>query len=117
VGNIADRLSGLEGLERWPSLGGWWGKVLYNDGRAMNILLHDRELIARFPMKVSKEKSHIDSRDGLSLYYEKDNPLLCLFIADEIRRLDESTLLGMTRPSIPGLRWLAFPFLLEKQEN
>ncbi len=98
-------------------LGGWWGKVLYHDGRAINILLRDGKLIARFPMRVRKEQSHIDRRDGLSLYYEKDNPLLWLFIADEIRRLDESTLLGMTRPSLPGLRWLAFPFLLEKQED
>lgn len=98
-------------------LDGWWGKVLYNDGRAMNILLRDGELLARFPMRVRKEKSHIDSRDGLSLYYEKDNPLLWLFIVDEIRRIDSSRLLGMSRPTVPGFRWFALPFVLEKQES
>jgi hypothetical protein len=98
-------------------LGGWWGKELYEDGLAINILLRQEKMTTRFRMKLVEERSHIDGREGLSLYYERDNLILWLFIADEIRRLDQSTLLGMTRPSIPGLRWLAFPFLLEKQEN
>jgi hypothetical protein len=67
-------------------------------------------------MSFRQERSHIDKRQGLTLHYQKDNPFLWLFIVDEIRRLDETTLLGMTRPKIPGLRWLAFPFVLQKQK-
>jgi hypothetical protein len=34
---------------------------------------------------------------------------------DEIRRMDGSTLLGMTIANVNGLRGLAFPFVLQKQ--
>jgi hypothetical protein len=49
--------------------GGWWGKILYEACRAINIVLRRGEYLQRF---------------------------------------------GMTRPTIPGLRWLAFPFVLKK---
>ena len=96
-------------------LGGWWGKEIYEDGLAINILLRQGKMTPRFRMKLAKERSHLDGRDGLSLYYEKDNPILWLFIVDEIRRIDPSTLLGMTHPSVPGFRWFALPFVLQKQ--
>ena len=95
-------------------LGGWWGKVIYEDGRAVNIVVSDQKISTRFRMRLRQERSYIDGREGIALHYQKDNPLLWLFIADEIRRLDDTTLLGMTRPKIPGLRWLAFPFVLKK---
>jgi len=34
-------------------------------------------------------------------------------VVDELRRIDESTLLGMTVPNIAGLRGLAIPFILQ----
>jgi hypothetical protein len=36
-------------------------------------------------------------------------------VVDEVRRVDESSLLGMTIANISGLRGLAFPFILQKQ--
>ena len=98
-------------------LGGWWGKELYAGGTAVNILLRKEKLITRFRMKFAMERSQIDGREGLALHYRKDNLLLWLFIVDEIRRIEEDVLLGMTRPKVPGLRWLALPFILQKQNN
>src|SRR5215207_8670758 len=96
-------------------LGGWWGKEIYDDGAAINIVLRRGKFSTRSPMKFVRERSFIDGRNGLALHYQQDNPVLWMFIVDEIRRMDESTLLGMTRPSIPGLRWFALPFILQKQ--
>lgn len=97
-------------------LGGWWGKDVFEDGTAINIVLRDGRFSTRFPMVFVQEKSHLDHRDGLALHYQKGNPFPWMFIVDEIRRVDEDTLLGMTRPGIPGLRWFALPFTLEKQK-
>lgn len=98
-------------------LGGWWGKDVYEDGKAINIVLRSGKFSTRFPMEFAREQSHIDGRDGAALHYQKGNPFPWMFIVDEIRRIDGVTLLGMTRPSIPGLRWLAFPFILQKQDS
>lgn len=98
-------------------LGGWWGKDIYEDGKAINIVLRQGKFSTRFPMEFVRERSHIDGRDGTALHYQKGNPFPWMFIVDEIRRIDGGTLLGMTRPGIPGLRWFALPFILQKQES
>ena len=98
-------------------LSGWWGKELYKDGRAINILLRRGKFSTRFRMKFIQARSAIDGNAGLSMRYLPDNPLLWIFIVDEIRRLDDSTLLGLTRPRIPGLRWFVLPFVLQKEKS
>jgi hypothetical protein len=95
-------------------LGGWWGKEIFQDGAAINIVLRNRKLSRRFPMKVICGKSVLDGQNGLALRYQKGNPFPWMFIVDEIRRIDEITLLGMSQLNIPGLRWLALPFVLQK---
>ncbi len=97
-------------------LGGWWGKDMYEDGKAINIVLRQEKFSTCFPMEFVRERSHIDVRDGSTLHYQKGNPFPWMFIVDEIRQIDGITLLGMTRPSFPGLRWFAFPFILQKQD-
>lgn len=98
-------------------LGGWWGKELYENGTGINILFRDGKFTTRFRMKFLQARSAVDSRDGLAMHYLQDNLLLWFFIVDEIRHLDESMLLGMTRPRIPRLRWFALPFVLQKQDS
>lgn len=98
-------------------LGGWWGKEFFDDGTAINIILRGGKFSTRAPMKFIRERSFVDDRIGLALHYQKKYPVLWMFIVDEIRRLDESTLLGMTRPSMPGLRWFALPFVLQQQNS
>jgi len=97
-------------------LGGWWGKEFYDDGTAINIVLRAGQFSMRFPMKFVSAKSFIDGRDGLALHYQPGNPFPWPFVVDEIRRMDESTLLGMTIANVSGLRGMAFPFILQKQD-
>lgn len=95
-------------------LGGWWGKEFFNDGTAINIISKDGNFSTRFPMRFMQTRSFIDDRGGLALHYQKGNPFPWMHVVDEIRRIDESTLLGMTIANVRGLRGLAFPFILKK---
>jgi hypothetical protein len=96
-------------------LGGWWGKEFHEDGTAINIVLRAGKFSTRFPMKFVSAMSFIDGRDGLALHYQPGNPFPWMYVVDEIRRMDESTLLGMTIANVRGLRGMAFPFILQKQ--
>ena len=97
-------------------LGGWWGKEFHNDGTAINIVFRAGSFSTRFPMQFVCARSFIDGKDGLALHYQPGNPFPWPFIVDEIRQLDESALLGMTLAKVRGLRGLAFPFILQKQD-
>lgn len=95
-------------------LGGWWGKEFFNDGTAINIIFHAGNFSTRFPMKFVQAQSFIDNKGGLALHYQKGNPFPWMHVVDEIRRIDDSTLLGMTIANVRGLRGMAFPFILQK---
>jgi hypothetical protein len=95
-------------------LGGWWGKNIFEDSTGINIILRNGQFSTRFPMELICGKSVIDGQEGLALRYQKGNPFLFMFIVDEIRRIDGITLLGMSRLNVPGLRWFAIPFVLQK---
>lgn len=95
-------------------LGGWWGKEFFNDGTAINIIFHAGNFSTRFGMKFVQARSFIDGRGGLALHYQKGNPFPWMHVVDEIRRVDETILLGMTIANVAGLRGMAFPFILQK---
>lgn len=96
-------------------LGGWWGKEFNADGTAVNIVLRAGKFSTRFPMKLVTTKSFIDGKDGLAVHYQAGNPFPWMYIVDELRRMDEDTLLGMTLANVNGLRRQAFPFTLQFQ--
>jgi hypothetical protein len=97
--------------------GGWWGKDFNADGTAINILLRAGKFSRRFTMKLVNAKSFVDGKDGLALHYPPGNPFPWTHVVDEIRRIDDTSLLGMTIPNVTGLRGLAIPFILQKQER
>ncbi len=97
-------------------LGGWWGKHFKGDGTAMNLVQHSDQLEPSFPMTLVPVTSVIDGRTGLALNYGAENPFPWPHIVDELRRLDQKSLLGMTYVNTQPLQKLAFPFLLEYQE-
>lgn len=97
-------------------LGGWWGKEFHDNGTAINIVLRAGKFSTCFPMKFVKAQSFIDHNDGLALHYQPSNPFPWMYVVDELRRIDETTILGMTIPNVGGLRGLAFPFILQKME-
>ena len=98
-------------------LGGWWGKEFHTDGTAVNIVLRAGTFSTRFPMKLVNTPSFIDGKNGLVLHYQAGNPFPWMYIVDELRRIDDTTLLGMTLANLKGLRQLAFPFILQFQEQ
>lgn len=98
-------------------LGGWWGKQFALDGSATNLVLRDGALGTRFPMKLVSARSFIDGRMGLALHYQPGSPLPWPYVVDELRRIDAGNLLGMTIINMPGLRGLAFPFILQKSDK
>ena len=95
-------------------LGGWWGKEFHDDGTAINIVLRAGKFSTRFPMKFVKARSFINHKDGLALHYQPGNPFPWMYVVDELRRIDDTTILGMTIANVSGLRGLAFPFILQK---
>ncbi len=97
-------------------LGGWWGKEFSLDGTAINIVLRSGSFSTRFSMKMVQTRSFIDQKMGLALHYQDGSPFPWMFVVDEIRRLDQTSLLGMTIANLRGLRSLAFPFILKKTE-
>lgn len=97
-------------------LGGWWGKEFFGDGTAVNIVLRAGNFSTRFPMRFVKTESYIDHKEGLALHYQAGNPFPWMYVVDELRRIDDTTILGMTIPNVSGLRGLAFPFILQKME-
>jgi len=68
-------------------------------------------------MRLVHAKSFIDNKEGLALHYQAGNPFPWMHIVDELRRIDNTTLLGMTLANLNGLRRLAFPFTLQFREG
>jgi hypothetical protein len=93
-------------------LAGWWGKAFDGRGGAVNIVVRDGTQHRVLPMAIARVPSLIDGVPGLTLGYPKGSPFPWPWIVDEVRRLDERTLLCMTLIKSKGLSKLAFPFVL-----
>lgn len=104
-------------LLRFTGLGGWWGKEFDTSGFAVNLTIRNGRCESRFPMFVISHLSYLDRQPGLAMRYRPENPLPWPHILDEIRRIDDRALLGMTLVNTRPFRRLAFPFILEKRET
>ncbi len=93
-------------------LAGWWGKAFDDQGGAVNIVVRDGSQRKVLPMTIARAPSLIDGVPGMTLGYPNSSPFPWPWIVDEVRRLDEQTLLCMTVAIPRGLRKLAFPFVL-----
>jgi hypothetical protein len=96
-------------------LGGWRGKEIDLQGNAINIVLRKGDFERRFPMYFVQEVSHLDNSPGLALRYKSGNPFPWNLIVDELRRIDERHVMGMTLAEIGPLRRLGFPFILQQR--
>lgn len=97
-------------------LGGWWGKEIDSPTGAVNIVFRKGRFERRFPMVFVQQASHLDRRPGLALRYRPDNPFPWPLIIDELRRIDEKIVLGMTLADVASFRRMAFPFVLQSRE-
>jgi hypothetical protein len=93
-------------------LAGWWGKAFDNQDGAVNIVVRSGTQRRVLPMTIARVPSLLDGVPGFTLGYPKGSRLPWPWIVDEVRRLDEQTLLCMTVIKPKGLRKLAFPFVL-----
>lgn len=96
-------------------LPGWQGKRFLTPDRATNVLLRRGARIDRLELRCTETASLIDGWPSALLDYGAQAPRPWRWVRDELRALDDNRLLGMTVIDLPGLRGLAFPFLLERQ--
>ncbi len=91
-------------------LRGWQGKRFLTADSATNVLTRGDAL----SMQCRECPSSIDGGAVAALTYGAAGPLPWRWVTDELRALDDRTLLGMTIINLPLLRHFAFPFLLER---
>ena len=96
-------------------LRGWQGKRFLTPETATNVLARGGGTVDALVMQCRDAPSGLDGRPVAALTYGASGPLPWRWVTDELRALDDRTLLGMTRIDLPGLRGLAFPFLLERE--
>jgi hypothetical protein len=96
-------------------LPGWAGKRFLAPDRAVNLLRRDGQLVEALTMAVVAGASRVDGQPGLALLYGPTAPRPWRWVRDELRAVDQDTVLGMTVVDVPLLRALAFPFLLERE--
>lgn len=97
----------------------WQGKRFLTPDTATNQVIRNGQAQEYLRMTVLQGSSLIDGKDGLALHYlvQPDGtpaPAPWRWVRDELRAIDNDTLLGMTVIDQPLLRALAFPFLLER---
>jgi hypothetical protein len=97
-------------------LGGWWGKTFAADGTGANLVYRKGALQRKFPIQVVLAPSVVDGKPSLAVHYTHDCPFPWPQVVDELRSLDEATLLGLTYGNAPALRGLLLPFLLHRHE-
>lgn len=95
-------------------LAGWWGKTFDGQGGATNIVVRGGIQSAVLPMVVLEAPSRIDARPSLTLHYPAGSPFPWQWVIDEMRKLDDTTLLCVSMARPRPLVWLAFPFLLHQ---
>jgi hypothetical protein len=93
-------------------LGGWWGKTFPGDGTGYNLVLRQGRLQQLFPIRLAILPSLLDGKPCLAVQYTAECPFPWPHVIDELRCLDETSLLGLTIINLEFLRRLAFPFLL-----
>jgi hypothetical protein len=68
----------------------------------------------KLPMVKVLRRSPLDGKTGYCLTYLEHSGLPWRYIVDDVRRVDDETLLGFTVLDLPILRRFSFPFLLKR---
>ena len=103
-------------------LGGWWGKELLPDFTGTNLVRpggrrRGGQLQRSFALRVEIAASAIDGKPAAIVRYGAGSPFPWPYVTDELRRLDDDHLLGMTVVPAGVLRRLPLPFLLVRTER
>lgn len=92
----------------------WQGKKFIDENSAVNILQTRNGLIEKLQMQCQQQASLVDEKIAVALSYGEKSPLPWRWVVDELRVLDENTLLCMTTVNLPLLRHISIPFLLSR---
>lgn len=92
---------------------GWHGKAFDGQGRGVNLMQREGKLIEAVPMTTSIETSPIDGRESFFIRYPADTLWPWPHVIDELRVVDDKTLLGMTHLTSGPV--IALPFLLHRK--
>jgi hypothetical protein len=95
-------------------LGGWWGKDVKPGGQGLNIVERNGEQHRKLGFRVLTRASNLDGQPCLAVQYDRRTPFPWPWMADELRQLDDATLLGMTYLNVRPFRRLSLPFLLHR---
>lgn len=118
IGPAWIRLSARPSLEL-TGLPGWQGKKFLTPETATNVLMQRKGPVDALAMAVTPGISAVDGKPGLALTYPPQDgrpaPFPWRLVRDEMRVLDDHTLLCMTIVDLPLLRHVAFPFLLTRE--
>lgn len=95
-------------------LPGWWGKVIAGAGDGFNLVRPEEAILSSVPFRLERRPSLLDGQPGVTLRYPETARLPLPWLVDELRPLDERTLLGMTMLNRLGLHRLPVPFLLHR---
>jgi hypothetical protein len=93
--------------------GGWLGKQVLGQGRAVNLFETSSGPEQRFPMTLGRRPSLIDGQDTLVLNYPADARTPWCWVTDELRWMSDGRILGMTFVNAPLIRHMVFPFVLQ----
>lgn len=95
-------------------LAGWQGKRFVDEDTVTNVLQTRQGRIEKLRMQCRAAASPVDGRPGVTLNYGATAAPPWRWVVDELRVLDDDTLLCMTAIDLPLLRRLSFPFLLRR---
>ena len=96
-------------------LGGWFGKKFLNASTVTNILINSGQRIEILQMRCLEEPSLLDGQVTVALHYGPNSPIPWRWVVDELRQLDDQTMLCMTVINLPILRNFSFPFILSRE--
>ena len=116
VGPLWLRLGGMPSCYL-GGLWGWLGKKFLTLDSATNVLQREKGTIDALSMQARICPSALDGKPVVALTYGASGPVPWRWVTDELRAIDERTLLGMTRIDLPLVRGFVFPFLLEREPS
>lgn len=93
----------------------WQGKQFKDPHTATNILKTSAGLTEKYLMACLQGSSKLDGKMSVYLDYGVNAPMPWRWVCDELRILDEQTLLCMTIIDLPILRHFPMPFLLSRE--
>lgn len=101
----------------FAGFGGWLGKQFLGQGRAVNLFDCDGGSWQHFPMTLGRRPSLVDGQDTLVLLYPGTARAPWCWVTDELRWVNDGSILGMTFVDRPLIKHMVFPYVLMPSQS